>query len=122
MTTVESATPTEVARSRKKGWRRWLGPALSLGRLAGEHRAVVVDRDLLLLPRARCDEAGARLAALEPLRRVPAARAPFSVVLTLWVSTMAAVGLASRLSPSRSMTTRWWRMLSHTPATRKALK
>jgi hypothetical protein len=45
---------------------------------------------------------------------------PLSVVLTLWVSTIAAVGLASRPAPSRSMTTRWWRMLSHTPWRRKA--
>jgi putative heme transporter len=30
MTTVESPVPTEVPRSRARGWRRWLGPALSL--------------------------------------------------------------------------------------------
>jgi hypothetical protein len=50
------------------------------------------------------------LAPLQPLRRIPAARSPLSVVLTLWVSMvsmMAAVGLASRPSPPRSMTTRW---------------
>lgn len=39
------------------------------------------------------------------LGRVVAARPPFSVVLTLWVSIMAAVGLAWRPSCSRSMTT-----------------
>src|SRR4051794_26309564 len=50
------------------------------------------------------------------LGRVVAARPPFSVVLTLWVSTMAALGLGSLPSRSRSITTRWWRMLSHTPA------
>src|SRR4051812_20847618 len=61
-------------------------------------------------------------APLQPLGGIPAARSPFSVVLTLWVSTMAAVGLASRPSPSRNMTTRWWRMLSQTPAARNARK
>jgi len=30
MTTVESPVPTEMPRSRARGWRRWLGPALSL--------------------------------------------------------------------------------------------
>ena len=60
------------------------------------------------------------LAALDPLGGVPAARPPFSVVFTLWVSTIAAVGLGSRPSLSRSITTRWWRMLSHTPASANA--
>jgi hypothetical protein len=42
---------------------------------------------------------------------------PLSVVFTLRVSmTAAAVGLGSRPVPSRSMSARWWRMLSHTPA------
>src|SRR3954463_7575018 len=45
---------------------------------------------------------------------------PLSVVLTLWVSMIAAVGLASRPAPSRSRTTKWWRILSHTPSRRKA--
>jgi len=40
----------------------------------------------------------------------------FSVVSTLRVSTMAALGLGSLPSRSRSVTTRWWRMPSHTPA------
>src|SRR4051812_13138841 len=31
---------------------------------------------------------------------------------------MAAVGLGSRPAPSRSITTMWWRMLSHTPSRR----
>ncbi len=62
------------------------------------------------------------LAPLQSLGGIPAARTPFSVVLTLWVSMMAAVGLASRPSPSRNMTTRWWRMLSQTPAARNARK
>jgi putative heme transporter len=30
MTTVESPTATDVPRPRRRGWRRWLGPALSL--------------------------------------------------------------------------------------------
>src|ERR671911_1211161 len=55
-----------------------------------------------------------RLAASQP--RGP----PLSVVFTLWVPTTAAVGLGSRPAPSRSMTTRWWRMLSHTPSRRNA--
>ena len=46
------------------------------------------------------------LAPLQPLRRIPAAGSPFSVVLTLWVSMMTAVGLASRPSVSRSVMTR----------------
>ena len=45
------------------------------------------------------------LAALDLLGGIVAARPPFfSVVLTLWVSMMTAVGLASR--PSRSVVTR----------------
>ena len=40
------------------------------------------------------------------LRRIPAARPPFSVVFTLWVSITAALGLGSRPSRSRSITTR----------------
>ena len=44
----------------------------------------------------------------------------FSVVLTLWVSMITALGLGSRPSRSRSIITRWWRMLSHTPASAKA--
>jgi len=60
------------------------------------------------------------LATLDFLGGIVAARPPFSVVLTLWVSMMAAVGLASR--PSRNVMTREWRMVSHTPAFRKARK
>jgi len=45
-------------------------------------------------------------AALDLLGGIVAARPPFSVVLTLWVSMMAAVGLASRPSLSRSVMTR----------------
>jgi hypothetical protein len=44
----------------------------------------------------------------------------FSVVFTLWVSMIAALGLGSLPSRSRSITTRWWRMLSHTPASANA--
>jgi site-specific DNA recombinase len=60
------------------------------------------------------------LPALDPLGGIVAARPPFSVVLTVCVSTMAALGLGSLPSRSRSITTRWWRMLSHTPASAKA--
>src|SRR3954471_3538503 len=55
---------------------------------------------------------------LRPFRRFAASQPrgpPLSVVLTLWVSMMAAVGLASRPAPWRNMTTKRWRMLSHTP-------
>jgi hypothetical protein len=45
-------------------------------------------------------------AALDLLGGIVAARPPFSVVLTLWVSMMTAVGLASRPSVSRSVMTR----------------
>ena len=38
-------------------------------------------------------------AALDLLRRIPAARPPFSVVFTLWVSITAALGLGSRALP-----------------------
>ena len=34
MTTVESPVPTEAPRSRARGWRRWLGPALSVALVA----------------------------------------------------------------------------------------
>jgi hypothetical protein len=44
----------------------------------------------------------------------------FSVVFTLCVSMMVALGLGSRPSRSRSITTRWWRIASHTPASAKA--
>ena len=45
-------------------------------------------------------------AAPDLLGRIIATRPPFSVVLTLWVSMMAAVGLASRPSCSRSIVSR----------------
>jgi hypothetical protein len=46
------------------------------------------------------------LAALDLFGGIVATRPPFSVVLTLWVSMMTAVGLASRPSVSRSVVTR----------------
>jgi hypothetical protein len=72
-----------------------------------EQQACGIDRDVALAP-------------LDLLGRVVAARPPFSVVLTLWVSTMVALGLGSLPSRSRSIITRWWRMLSHTSALVKA--
>ncbi len=60
---------------------------------------------------------------LRPFSRFAASQPrgpPLSVVFTLWVSMIVAVGLASRPAPSRSMTTNRWRMLSQTPAARKA--
>src|SRR4051794_31861531 len=44
----------------------------------------------------------------------------FSLVFTLWAPTMAALGLGSLPSRSRSITTRWWRIASHTPAVANA--
>src|ERR671928_1645569 len=72
-----------------------------------EQQARGVDRDVAL-------------PAPDFLGGVVAARPPFSVVLTLCVSTMVALGLGSLPSRSRSITTRWWRMLSHTPASANA--
>ena len=46
------------------------------------------------------------LTTLNLLGGIVAARPPFSVVLTLWVSMMTAVGLASRPSVSRSVVIR----------------
>jgi hypothetical protein len=46
------------------------------------------------------------LASLDLLGGIVAARPPFSVVLTLWVSMITAVGLASRPSLSRPIMTR----------------
>ena len=46
------------------------------------------------------------LAPFDLFGRLIAARPPFSVVFTLWVSMMATVGLGSRPSCSRSMVTR----------------
>ena len=58
-----------------------------------EQQAGRVDRDV-------------QLAAFDLLCRIPAARPPFSVVFTLWVSITVALGLGSRPSHSRSITTR----------------
>ena len=71
---------------------------------------------------ARGVDGDVTLAALDLFGRVKASGAPFSVVLTLWVSRMAAEGVGSRPACSRSITTRWWRRASHTPAFRKARK
>jgi hypothetical protein len=58
-----------------------------------EQQPLRVDRNLALAP-------------LDLLGGIVAARPPFSVVFTLWLSMMAAVGLASRPSLSRSIVTR----------------
>src|SRR4051794_11639944 len=60
------------------------------------------------------------LPALDLPGRVVAGGAPFWGVLTLWGSAMTALGLGSRPSRSRSITTRWWRMLSPPPASANA--
>ena len=82
---------------------------LDVGRVHdhAQQQARAVDRDVALAP-------------LHLLGGVVAARPPFSVVRTLWVSTIAAVGLGSRPSRSRRMTTSRWRIASHTPAPSKA--
>ena len=58
-----------------------------------EQEAGGIDRDMAL-------------ATLDLLGGIVAARPPFSVVLTLWVSMITAVGLASRPSVSRNVMTR----------------
>lgn len=92
----------------------------------GEHRLKPAVQRLDLAQQVRCavgildvggvdddaqQEAGGvdrdvAFAAPDLLGRIIAARPPFSVVLTLWVSMMAAVGLASRPSRSRSIVSR----------------
>jgi hypothetical protein len=53
-----------------------------------------------------CIDPNVAFAPLDLFSRIVAARPPFSVVFTLWLSMMAAVGLASRPSLSRSIVTR----------------
>jgi hypothetical protein len=69
---------------------------------------------------ARGVDGDVALPALDPFGRIVAAQPPFSVVLTLWVSMTTALGLGSLPSRSRSITTRWWRITSHTPSSAKA--
>jgi hypothetical protein len=68
---------------------------LNVGRMHDhtEQQPLRVDRNLALAP-------------LDLFGGIVAARPPFSVVFTLWLSMMAAVGLASRPSLSRSIVTR----------------
>ena len=47
---------------------------------------------------------------------------PLSVVFTLWLSSTAALGDASRPTLSRSVMTRWWLIRRNTPASRHRLK
>jgi hypothetical protein len=47
---------------------------------------------------------------------------PLSVVLTLWLSTTPAVGLASRPSSSRPAITRWLLIIRHIPPSRQSWK
>ena len=61
-------------------------------------------------------DADMALAPVDLLAGVVPADPPFSVVFTLWLSRIAAVGLASRPSCSRTAITRWCRIASHTPS------
>jgi len=63
---------------------------------------------------------GVALAAFDLLSGVIAVWPPDSVVLTLWLSITAALGLALRPTRSRSSITKWWLMVYHTPASRQA--
>src|SRR5712691_3558644 len=84
-------------------------PVLNIGRMGhdDEQEAERVDDDVAL-------------AAPHLLARIPAARPPLSVVLTLWLSMMAADGLASRPAASRAAMRRTCSISSHTPTAMKA--
>ena len=60
------------------------------------------------------------LAPVDLLARIIAARPPASVVLTLWLSIIAADGLASRPTRSRSAITSAWFIRSKRPSSRQA--
>src|SRR5229473_1912394 len=89
--------------------RNGAGAVLNIGRVGqnGEQEAERIDHDVAL-------------AASHLLAGIPAARPPLSVVLTLWLSMIAADGLASRPSASRAAMRRTWSISSHTPAVMKA--
>src|SRR5712691_338318 len=94
-----------------KPWqqRHGAGPILNIGRVGqnGEQEAERIDHDVAL-------------SASHLLAGIPAARPPLSVVLTLWLSMIAVVGLASRPSASRAAMRRTWSTSSHTPPVIKA--
>src|SRR6266568_3132692 len=89
--------------------RHGAGPVLNIGRVGqnGEQESERIDHDVAL-------------AASHLLAGIPAARPPLSVVLTLWLSMIAADGLASRPSASRAAMRRTCSISSHTPAAIKA--
>ena len=60
------------------------------------------------------------LAPVDLLARIVTARAAASVVLTLWLSMIAAEGLASRPTRSRSAITSAWFIRSKRPSSRQA--
>jgi len=87
-------------------------PAIAILDIGGMHdgvhqQALRVDQDVPLLPLDL-------LAAIEA-RRIDAAP-PFSALLTLWLSMMAAVGLASRSACSRHSTSSAWCNRSSVPS------
>src|SRR5215212_8474678 len=83
--------------------RHGAGAVLNIRRVGqdGEQEAERIDHDVAL-------------AASHLLAGIPAARPPLSVVLTLWLSMMAADGLASRPSASRAAMRRTCSISSHT--------
>src|SRR5216683_4216996 len=89
--------------------RHGAGPILNIGRVGqnGEQEAERIDHDVAL-------------STSHLLAGIPAARPPLSVVLTLWLSMMAADGLASRPSASRAAMRRTCSISSQTPAVMKA--
>jgi hypothetical protein len=60
------------------------------------------------------------LAPVDLLASIVTARPPASVVLTLWLSMIAAEGLASRPTRSRSAITSAWFIRSKRPSSRQA--
>jgi len=88
-------------------------------------------RNGAILPARFCDESfedqafgvnnQMAFASLDVFACVVAATAPFSVVLTDWLSMMAALGVASRPSSWRRSSRKVWFMRCHVPSLRQVL-